>query len=170
DLGDEYLLLCMTERYARLCQGILGKLINRYISEADQEDGQVVPRNWAVKITRWAHLQLLTGQTAHSLWKESLKPLAKLCRAWCVKLFWKEHIEFAEVQFYFCTCINGKDHGLTLVRLYSQPDEHLLDESYGTVYSITQMDDDRLQVIDVKTICSMVSIQPHDYQVVPGED
>ncbi|KAF8589330.1 hypothetical protein K439DRAFT_1645153 [Ramaria rubella] len=139
DLGDGYLLLRATEHYARLCEGIWGE-------------------NWAVKITRWAHLQLPTGQTAHSLWKESLNPLAKLCRARCVKLFWKEHVEFAEVQFYFCTHINGKDY------------EHLLDESYGTVYSMTQMDDNGLQVIDVKTIRSVVSIQPHDYQVVPGDE
>ena len=40
----------------------------------------------------------------------------------------------------------------------------------GTVYSMTKLDDtEGLRVVPIKSILSVISVQPHSYQVVPGE-
>lgn len=53
--------------------------------------------------------------------------------------------------------------------LYSRPDETLLEQSCWTVWSITELGDLGLRVIEAKSILAVVSIQPHNHHVVPGD-
>jgi hypothetical protein len=56
-----------------------------------------------------------------------------------------------------------------MVILYSPPDPKMLEESHFTVYSVTHLGEAGIQVIDIKSIISVVSIQPHAYQLLPNE-
>jgi hypothetical protein len=59
---------------------------------------------------------------------------------------------------------------LALVSLYSQLDTSLYKKSCWTVYSITRLEDSEgLHVIDAKSILSVISVQPHSHQLIPGE-
>ena len=79
-------------------------------------------------------------------------------------------IEFAEVLFYFSTTIGGELQALALVSLYSKPDLVLYEESYWTVYSVTQLAmNEGLHVVNTKSILSVVSVQPHQHHVEEGD-
>lgn len=52
-----------------------------------QESGGSMDDGWCPSVQRWAHLQLLNGQIAHSVWKENLKPLNKVHMAQNVKVY-----------------------------------------------------------------------------------
>jgi hypothetical protein len=57
-----------------------------------------------------------------------------------------------------------------MVVLYSDADTQLLEDSHFTVYSVTHLGEAQgLQVIDVKSIESVVSMQPHNHQLIAGE-
>jgi hypothetical protein len=69
------------------------------------------------------------------------------------------------VQFYFNALISGLHCTLALVLLYSQPDADLLQESSWTVWSMKVLGNEGLQVVDAKSIISVVLIQPHDHRL-----
>lgn len=57
-----------------------------------------------------------------------------------------------------------------MVLPYSRPDPALYNASLETVYSVTSLCAiEGLRIVPVQDIISVVSIQPHDYQVIPGE-
>jgi hypothetical protein len=59
---------------------------------------------------------------------------------------------------------------LAMVLLYSGPDPIIYQKPFHTVYSVTQLEEkEGLRVICVKDIISVVSIQLHSHQIVPGE-
>jgi hypothetical protein len=79
-------------------------------------------------------------------------------------------IEYAEVLYYFMASIAQENRALAMIRLYSAPDHDMLQLSFSAVYSVTEMElNNALQVIDVHTIISVVSVQPHDYKTIPSE-
>ncbi|KAF8572886.1 hypothetical protein K439DRAFT_1650085 [Ramaria rubella] len=171
DLGGGYILLRAKEQMAHFCNGHAGKLIEDYIQEAEEELGREAEDGWPVKVARWAHVRLPTGQVAWSVWKELQKPLMKLCRARCVKVMINEQVEFAEVQYYFLAKIRGENRGLALISLYSRPDAQLFEDSNWTVYSITALEyNEGLRVVDIKLIQAMVSVQPHSHHVEEGDE
>ena len=49
--------------------------------------------------------------------------------------------------------------------LYSPPDENLFKQSNWTVWSVTELGEGGLRVIDAKAILSVVSVIPHSYHV-----
>jgi len=58
---------------------------------------------------------------------------------------------------------------LALILLYLRPDPNLFEQSSWKVYSVTQLDDDEsLQVVYVKSIISVVSVQPHKHCLEDG--
>ncbi|KAF8583614.1 hypothetical protein K439DRAFT_1647178 [Ramaria rubella] len=135
----------------------------------DSEDSSV-PRRLidlgGVKVARWACVWFPTGQVARSAWKESQKPLMKLCQVMI-----NEQVQFAEVQYYFLAKIRGENQGLALISLYSWPDAQLFEDSNWTVYSITALEyNEGLRVVDIKSIQAMVSVQPHSHHVEEGDE
>jgi hypothetical protein len=74
-------------------------------------------------------------------------------------------IEFAEVQYFFNASVNNARRTLALVSLYSRPDEDLFRQSNWTVWSVTEGGPSSLQVIDAKSILSVVSVIPHNHHV-----
>lgn len=73
------------------------------------------------------------------------------------------------MQFYFNAQIGGTRQTLSLIRLYSRPDEVLFRESHSTVWSMAELGDEGLRVVPVNTILSVVSVQPHNHHVSPGD-
>jgi hypothetical protein len=65
--------------------------------------------------------------------------------------------------------IGGLRQTLALVKLYSRPDETLFQESHATVWSITELGVEALHIVPAKTILSVVSVQPHNHHVTPGD-
>ena len=77
-------------------------------------------------------------------------------------------MEFAEVEFYFHAIINQELQHLALVSLLSCPDEDLFSESFHTVWSVTELGDEGLRVVNAKSILTVVAIIPHDHHVEEG--
>jgi hypothetical protein len=74
-------------------------------------------------------------------------------------------IEFAEVQYFFNAIVNDARITLVVVTLYSRPDEDLFKQLNWTVWSVTEQGESGLQVIDAKTILSVISVIPHNHHV-----
>ncbi|KAG2062436.1 hypothetical protein BDR04DRAFT_1131201 [Suillus decipiens] len=68
DLGDGYALLWKYPEHAEVIARFLG-------------EGRVLHC-----IKKWAHLLLPNGQIARSAWRETIKPLEKICISWNVKV------------------------------------------------------------------------------------
>jgi hypothetical protein len=81
----------------------------------------------------------------------------------------EDQIEFAEVKFYFNVLIGGTQRTLALVCNYLQHDPLLFKNSFCTVWSMTSLGDEGLQIIDVKSILAVISVQPHDHHVEAGD-
>ena len=73
---------------------------------------------------------------------------------------WGGNVHIGEVQFYFRSDHSGEEHAYALVSVWTLPDVDMLRESFNTVYSCVYMDQNYLQVIDVKTITSVVAMVP----------
>jgi hypothetical protein len=65
------------------------------------------------------------------------------------------------VYYYFRSLIGETETTLALVSLYSPPDKNLFEHSFHTLLSCTHAGDASLQVIDVKSILSVVAMVPH---------
>jgi hypothetical protein len=83
DLGQGYVLLCAQDRYDFPMHPQEASALLRYLGGMAAD---VSSTNWCPKVTRWARLQLPSGQVARSRRKESLKPLGKLRTARNVKV------------------------------------------------------------------------------------
>ena len=73
---------------------------------------------------------------------------------------WGGNVRIGEVQFYFRSDHSGEERAYALVSVWTLPDVDMLRESFNTVYSCVYMDQNYLQVIDVKTITSVVAMVP----------
>jgi hypothetical protein len=70
-------------------------------------------------------------------------------------------IRFAQVYYYFWALVKEMETTLALVSLYSLPHRELLEYSYHTLLSCTYGGDSHLQVIDIKSIMSVIAMVPH---------
>jgi hypothetical protein len=70
-------------------------------------------------------------------------------------------MDFAEV-YYFFRLRFGADqvYSLALVSIYSNPNQDLLRTSYQTIYACSHQGNAALQVIDIKSIISVVALVP----------
>ena len=152
--------------------------INAYLRRIE------MPEQANPHVVRWAHLRLPNGQIARSAWKESLKPLTKLRMSRNVKvslfictrrpltkryqLSHENRLGFGEIQFFFRVRHGDETDTLALVSLFGPPHAGLLEQSYHTIWSCERQVENALQVIDVKTIQSVVAMIPHQPRI-PGE-
>ena len=83
-----------------------------------------------------------------------------------LQIMLSNQIEFAEVQYFFNASVNNARRTLALVSLYSRPDEDFFRRSnWTTVWSVTEGGPSSLQVIEAKSILSVVSVIPHNRHV-----
>ncbi|EDR02845.1 uncharacterized protein LACBIDRAFT_307984 [Laccaria bicolor S238N-H82] len=166
DIGDGYKFLQAQEEYGHVITGAAGIIIKKYFEDQETAHGNDIPMNWiGPKVRRWARLQLPTGEIACCAWKEKQTAPQDVRRAHYVKLSLENRIEFAEVEFYFHAKINEETQHLALISLISRPDEDLFSESFHTVWSVTELGDDGLQVVNAKSILSVVAVIPHNHHV-----
>ncbi|KAJ3501967.1 hypothetical protein NLJ89_g9101 [Agrocybe chaxingu] len=159
-LGDGYVFLCARDEYPQILTDAYRRVIKAYIEDQEMRAGNEIPATWhGPRVARWARLHLPNGQIARSAWKEDRSLAQNIRRARYVKT------EFAEVKFYFHARINEDRRPLALVSLLSRPDKHLFDESFSTVWSVTEQDDDGLCVVDAKSITAVVAVIPHKYHI-----
>ena len=71
-------------------------------------------------------------------------------------------VRFAQVYYYFQALVKEIETTLALVSLYSLPHEELLEYSHRTLLSCVYEGDAHLQVIDIKSIMSVVAMVPHN--------
>ena len=71
---------------------------------------------------------------------------------------------FAEIHYFFCLKFGEDIHTLTVASVFSQLDHKLLKHSYQMTYVCHYQGDDESIAIDVKEICSLVSMVP-DYKI-----
>ncbi|KJA25532.1 hypothetical protein HYPSUDRAFT_134597 [Hypholoma sublateritium FD-334 SS-4] len=170
DLGQGYTLLRAQDRYGRLMRPQEANALLQYLGSRVDDDGSV-NGNWCPKVTRWARLCLPNGQVARSRWKEALKPLGKLRTARNVKFTTDSGIAgFGEVLYYFRCKHHSNILSLAVLAAYSEPDVELLAASHGTFISCKHLGDDKVHVIDVFRIQSVVAMVPHMLEKHSEED
>ena len=70
-------------------------------------------------------------------------------------------MRIADVQFYFCMCFGGTQHPLAMVRLFSLPDQEVLQDSSETVYLCDVLPGhEGLYMVHVSAIHSIVCMFP----------
>lgn len=74
-------------------------------------------------------------------------------------------INFAEVWFYFLKSVGGETRAFALASLYSPADEYLVGYSSGTLIVCRYEGKEKLIVIDVKAILSVVAMVPFRYAI-----
>lgn len=67
---------------------------------------------------------------------------------------------FGDVQYFFRADINGETRTLALISCFGEPDQHLVEESYGALGVFTYRGEDAFKVIDVKQIQAVVAMVP----------
>ena len=68
-------------------------------------------------------------------------------------------IRFAEVMFYFLANINEEKHALAVIKLFSPPDNGLLQASSGAVLCCDALEE--YVVVKIQNILSVVAMIPH---------
>ena len=66
----------------------------------------------------------------------------------------------AEIHFFAQLQNEGQNHFVALASFYGPPDENLLKLSYGSYYSVLHYRDTAVQVFDIKSIKSVVTLAP----------
>jgi hypothetical protein len=69
-------------------------------------------------------------------------------------------IYYGEVQYFFQANIHGDTRTLALVSTYSPPDPALLQHSYKTIWATQYLEGEGLEIINVRSILSVVCISP----------
>lgn len=174
-LGGGFVLLTATDEKEISLGGYHGEAL-RSFWELHQPPGSTTP---LPMFRRWARLRLPNDQIVRSLWKEGEKALQKVRIARNIKVIVTKlyflspptelssqiqlasKIRFAEVQFFLRLEIQGVVETLALVSLYSQPNEELLQHSYGTVVSCRYQGVESLRVVPITDIISVVGMIPH---------
>ncbi|KAF8121390.1 hypothetical protein EV363DRAFT_1186300, partial [Boletus edulis] len=121
-----------------------------------------------------ARLQLPNGQIARSAWREKLHNKENNRCACVIKFKMDRQISFGEVLYYTRLAVNDPEAAqafyflnVALVRLFSPPDNQLLNMSYSVVASCQATQE--IRVINVKDICSVVGMIPHSITLAGGE-
>ncbi|KAJ8579693.1 hypothetical protein M405DRAFT_712474, partial [Rhizopogon salebrosus TDB-379] len=154
DLGDGFALLRKRDKTSKNAVGVYAHAITTFLGD------RPLPR-----IKRWARLRLPNGQIARSAWRETLKPIGQTRMSRNVKLKLNDQIRFAEVLYFTRLAVEDHDQNewcfinVAIVQLYSLPDDALLQLSFQTVVSCTQLDE--IVVVDVRNILSVVAMIPH---------
>ncbi|KAG1722369.1 hypothetical protein EDD22DRAFT_983013 [Suillus occidentalis] len=145
DLGEGFALLRKHNKNSQNAAGAHAHAITTFLGD------RPLPR-----IKRWARLRLPNGQIACSAWRETLRPIEQTCMSRNVKLKLSGQIRFAEVLYFTRLAVEDEDQNdwhfidVAVVRLYSPPDHALLEHSFQTVVSCTQLDE--IVAVDVKSI------------------
>ena len=74
-------------------------------------------------------------------------------------------IDFAEVKFYFTVAFGDEMRAFALVFFYSPANEHLFRHSNSTLVVCRYYGDAALEVIDVKSIVSVVAMIPFPFTI-----
>ncbi|KAF9555548.1 hypothetical protein CPC08DRAFT_753019 [Agrocybe pediades] len=115
DLGASY-MLSMRERFPHVVTATEREAVCTFFSARN-----IALSDDALKIQKWARLQLQNMQFVRTAWKEAVKPLEKVRTARNVMFYQnasKNMPYFAEVQYFFMANINGSEQGLALVSVY----------------------------------------------------
>lgn len=73
-------------------------------------------------------------------------------------------MHYAEVLFYFQWILNEECCTYALVVPYGEPDQHLLENSFGTVWAAQKLDSIHMSVIQVSNIMAVVGMVPHRFK------
>lgn len=172
-LGDSYILLRAKDKLARKMSGATSAAIRTFFSRAENKE---IQRD--IPVVRWARLGLPNGQILRSAWKEDGQTPLRMSRIGKVseqlldrkygltgvtselqvEIGGVQHI--AEVKFYFRGRVRGEAKTLALVSCFGRPNMELLEASYKTLYVCKYQGDDGLEVVDAKTIQSVVAMVP----------
>ena len=82
-----------------------------------------------------------------------------------LQISYHDAIHFAEVKFFFMKTFGGETRGFALVSLYSPPVNYLLNHTYNTLIVCRYQGEATLEVIDTKSILSVVAMVPFRYAV-----
>ncbi|KAL0565973.1 hypothetical protein V5O48_016040 [Marasmius crinis-equi] len=116
-------------------------------------------------LRRHGKLLLPNDQKVRSVWNESLSDRANRRRATIAKFLDDEGTtQYGEVQYFFALRFGDECYPLAMVSIFSNPDQDLLEKSYGTVHMCYYQGQDALQVIGVKKIKALVAMVP-DFQI-----
>ncbi|KAJ3540522.1 hypothetical protein NM688_g6215 [Phlebia brevispora] len=105
-------------------------------------------------VWRWARVGLPTAQIARSMWCEEKRQNPRISRN--IKYMNKDHAgrlisAFGEVQYYFqVTTIHGFEGAYAMVKIYSDPDSDLYQESSGALWACRRQE--ACEVVPVKRI------------------
>ncbi|VDB89340.1 unnamed protein product [Peniophora sp. CBMAI 1063] len=118
-------------------------------------------------IQKWSRCYLPNGQIARSRMREvGRQGLTRRSRN--VKYVTDTGLAFGEVYYYFSLPVSTDRHAkrrtVALVSRYGDPDPTLLEKSSGVLWAARHLGEAALTVIDVKYICSVVGMIPHDFQ------
>jgi hypothetical protein len=91
------------------------------------------------------------------------------CRIWlmitCVQLRYDNKVRFAEVHFFCDLPIQANfDVPVAVVTLFDEPDAYWLEQSYGTYRTCQKGDNNKVVVVDVKAITSVIAMVPDTEQ------
>lgn len=157
DLGQGYVLLRKRDKRPWLPTGEEARIISEFMS-----NNQPLHR-----FKRWARLGLPNGQIARSLWREKLKSSTQIRISRNVKFIYGERERLGEVQYFARLAMDTTEQDadearfedVALVRLYTIPDERLLQVSSHTL--IVSKLSDQFVVVHVKSIRSVVGMIPY---------
>ncbi|KAJ7763531.1 hypothetical protein DFH07DRAFT_738770 [Mycena maculata] len=158
DLADGYVLLTAMDGSPRGVDEFEASAIKSYL----QDVGQQMPDEWAPLVTRWSRVRLPNSQVARSAWKEILKPIEHLRAARNVKIDYEGRTRFAEVHFYLSFKVAGVGKPLAVVSLYGEHHHQLYIDSSKTYVTMQHLGNSAVQVIDIKSIQSVVMLAPDE--------
>ncbi|KIN96965.1 hypothetical protein M404DRAFT_32804 [Pisolithus tinctorius Marx 270] len=142
NLGDGYILLRKRDKRPWLPTGEEARIVSEFIGRPPDQ------------FKRWVRLCLPNGQIARSLWREKLKPSTQ------VHFIYGDRERFGEVQYFARLAMDAtKFEDVAIVRLYSLPDEVLLQKSSHTLASSKLLNE--LVIVRIKSIKSVVAMIPH---------
>ncbi|KIJ07609.1 hypothetical protein PAXINDRAFT_90134 [Paxillus involutus ATCC 200175] len=167
DLGGGYVLLRKRERYLFSPPMQETQAIQTFLG---LDPNQPAPH---FKFRRWARLRLKNGQIARSAWRETLKAVHNLRVSRNVSFSHLAQTRFGEIQ-YFARLPYHVDnpaedydfHNIALLKLYSCPDQDLVNMSSQTVAACTLTN--TLIVVDVKHINTVVVMIPRRMTLPSG--
>ncbi|KIK75781.1 hypothetical protein PAXRUDRAFT_171734 [Paxillus rubicundulus Ve08.2h10] len=156
-LGDGYTLLHKHAKYPILPDANVVQLISAFL-----QPGQEMPC-----IRKWARLLLPNGQIACSTCKETLKAPEQLQVSHNIKFLLNGNVQCSEVQYFAQIPIQTPDDTqkpwefctVVILRLYSKPDNKLLELSLQVISTSELLND--IIVTDVRDVRSVVAMIPN---------
>ncbi|KAF7372524.1 hypothetical protein MVEN_00114300 [Mycena venus] len=158
DLGDGFVLLRAKDEYNQKIYGESGNVIREWLEDVTEV---IYSEHFVPSLQRWARLRLPNGQIARCAWKEKQKALNKvrISRNVCI-IDPNEGKSYAEVQFFFQAKLADNLESFALVLPYCPPEQELLEASSNTLYVCAPLGAESMQVVNSKTISSVVGMVP----------